>query len=136
MGHARREFLGRSIALAGAAALGAAPALNAAASAAPPKRKTRNPIGVSTYSFWGFNGVAASVDLNSLNLLGHSSASNPIIDLTDLEPVVDTWLSPSGGPSRSAHTAGAWVAANIALLTITIALLVATAFVLRRHDGG
>jgi ABC-type multidrug transport system ATPase subunit/pSer/pThr/pTyr-binding forkhead associated (FHA) protein len=87
-------------------------------------------------SFWGFNGVAASVDLNSLNLLGHSSASNPIIDLTDLEPVVDTWLSPSGGPSRSAHTAGAWVAANIALLTITIALLVATAFVLRRHDGG
>jgi len=87
-------------------------------------------------SHWGFNGVAASVDLNDLNMLGHNSAANPVIDLTNLQPIVDTWLNPVGGPTRSAHTAQAWLAANAALLTITIALLIATSLVLRRHDGG
>lgn len=87
-------------------------------------------------SHWGFDGVAASVNLNELNMLGHNSSANPVIDLTNLEPVVETWLNPVGGPARSAHTAGAWLAANAALLTITIALLIATSLVLRRHDGG
>ncbi len=87
-------------------------------------------------SHWGFNGVAASVDLNELNMLGHVSSSNPVIDLTDIEPVVSMWLDPAGGPARSAHTAEAWFASIIALFTITIGLLLATALVLRRHDGG
>jgi ABC-type multidrug transport system ATPase subunit/pSer/pThr/pTyr-binding forkhead associated (FHA) protein len=87
-------------------------------------------------SHWGFNGVAASVNLNELNMLGHNSSANPVVDLTDLEPIIETWMNPMGGPTRSAHTAGAWLAANAALATITIALLIATALVLRRHDGG
>ncbi len=87
-------------------------------------------------SHWGFNGVAASVNLNELNMLGHVSASNPIIDLTEMQPVVEMLLDPAGGPSRAAHTAGAWMAAIIALVTITIGFLIATSLVLRRHDGG
>ena len=87
-------------------------------------------------SQWGFAGVAATADLNTLNMLGNISTSMPVIDLTDLRPVVDTLLDPTGGPSRSAHTANAWLAANMALATITVGLLVATALVLRRHDGG
>ena len=87
-------------------------------------------------SHWGFNGVAASVNLNELNMLGHVSASNPIIDLTEMQPVVEMLLDPAGGPSRSAHTAGTWMAAIIALVTITIGFLIATSLVLRRHDGG
>jgi hypothetical protein len=87
-------------------------------------------------SQWGFAGVAATADLNTLNMLGNISTSMPVIDLTDLGPVVDTLLDPGGGPSRSAHTANAWLAANTALATITVGLLVATALVLRRHDGG
>ena len=87
-------------------------------------------------SHWGFNGVAASVNLNELNMLGHVSASNPVIDLTDMQPVVAVLLDPAGGPTRSAHTAGAWFASIIALATITIGLLLATSLVLRRHDGG
>ncbi len=100
-----------------------------------------NQAGLKQTSFlassnWGFNGVAASVNLNELNVLGHMTSENPVIDLTNVEPVVTMLLDPSGGPARSAHTAGAWIAANIALLTITIGLLVATSLVLRRHDGG
>ena len=87
-------------------------------------------------SHWGFNGVAASVDLNELNMLGHISSSNPVVDLTDMEPVVSMWLGPTGGPARTAHTAEAWFASIIALLTITVGLLLATSLVLRRHDGG
>jgi len=87
-------------------------------------------------SHWGFNGVAASVNLNELNMLGHVTSEYPVIDLTDFEPAVNLLLDPPGGPARSAHTAEAWWAANIALLTITIALLIATSLVLRRHDGG
>jgi ABC-type multidrug transport system ATPase subunit len=87
-------------------------------------------------SNWGFNGVAASVDLNELNMLGHISSSNPVIDLTDIDPVVSMWLEPGGGPARSAHTAEAWFASIIALFTITVGLLLATSLVLRRHDGG
>jgi len=87
-------------------------------------------------SHWGFNGVAASVDLNELNMLGHVSAGHPVIDLTDMQPIIDIWLDPAGGPARAAHTAEAWFAANIALITITIGLLLATSLVLRRHDGG
>jgi hypothetical protein len=69
-------------------------------------------------------------------MLGHVTAENPVIDLTDFDTTVGVLLDPPGGPARSAHTAEAWWAANIALLTITIALLMATALVLRRHDGG
>ncbi len=87
-------------------------------------------------SHWGFNGVAASVNLNELNMLGHLTAENPVIDLTDFPTAMGVLLDPPGGPARSAHTAEAWWAANLALLTITIALLIATALVLRRHDGG
>lgn len=87
-------------------------------------------------SHWGFNGVAASVNLNELNMLGHISSSNPVIDLTDMEPVIEMLLDPSGGATRTAHTAGAWLAANLALITIMVGLLIATAVVLRRHDGG
>ncbi len=87
-------------------------------------------------SHWGFNGVAASVNLNELNMLGHMTSENPVIDLTDFQPVVEILLDPAGGPARSAHTAEAWLAANIALITITIGLLIATSLVLRRHDGG
>ncbi len=87
-------------------------------------------------SQWGFAGVAASADLNTLNMLGNISTSLPVIDLTDLQPVVETLMDPGGGPSRTAHTTNAWLAANAALATITIGLLIATALVLRRHDGG
>ncbi len=87
-------------------------------------------------SHWGFNGVAASANLNELNMLGHISSSNPVLDLTDLNTVAGILLDPAGGPARSAHTAEAWFAANVALVAITIGLLVATAVVLRRHDGG
>jgi ABC-type multidrug transport system ATPase subunit len=87
-------------------------------------------------SNWGFNGVAASVNLNELNVIGRVSSSNPVIDLSEMGTVIETWLDPTGGPTRQAHTAGAWAAANIALGTITIGFLLATALVLRRHDGG
>ncbi|MDJ0954834.1 MAG: FHA domain-containing protein [Acidimicrobiia bacterium] len=87
-------------------------------------------------SHWGFNGVAASANVNDLNVLGHTTASNPVVDLTEFETVASMLLEPTGGPARSAHTAEAWLAANIALLTITIGLLIATSVVLRRHDGG
>ncbi len=87
-------------------------------------------------SHWGFNGVAASANVNDLNVLGHTTASNPVVDLTEFDTVASMLLEPSGGPARSAHTAEAWFAANIALLTITIGLLIATSVVLRRHDGG
>jgi hypothetical protein len=87
-------------------------------------------------SHWGFNGVAATADINELNRLGHVTASNPVVDLTDIDQLTDIVLDPSGGPVRSAHTAEAWWAANLALLTITVALLGAAGVVLRRHDGG
>lgn len=87
-------------------------------------------------SHWGFNGVAATVNLNELNMLGHMTSENPVIDLSNVQPVVSMLLEPTGGPARSAHTAGAWWAANIALITITVGLLGATSLVLRRHDGG
>ena len=80
--------------------------------------------------------MAASADVNDLNILGHTTSSNPVVDLTEFEEVASMLLEPSGGPARSAHTAEAWLAANIALLTITIGLLIATSVVLRRHDGG
>lgn len=87
-------------------------------------------------SHWGFAGVAATVDLNNLNMVGTASTSVPVIDVTDPAPLVEAITSPRGGQARFSHTAGAWLAANAALLTITIALLIATAVVLRRHDGG
>jgi len=56
MHQGRRHFLRRSVAAAGAASLGlSAPTLiKPAEGPAPPQRS--NPIGVSTYSFWRFNG--------------------------------------------------------------------------------
>jgi len=87
-------------------------------------------------SHWGFAGVAATVDLNDLNMIGNASVALPVIDVTEPGPLIEAVLSPRGGQSRFAHTPGAWLAANAALLTITIGLLVATAVILRRHDGG
>lgn len=87
-------------------------------------------------SNWGFAGVAATVDLNDLNMIGNASVSVPVIDITDPAPLIEAVLNPRGGQARFSHTSGAWLAANAALLTITIGLLVATAVVLRRHDGG
>jgi ABC-type multidrug transport system ATPase subunit/pSer/pThr/pTyr-binding forkhead associated (FHA) protein len=87
-------------------------------------------------SNWGFAGVSATADLNELNMLGNISRQMPIINMNEPGVVLDTLLNPAGGPARYAHTSGAWLAANAALLTITIALLIATALVLRRHDGG
>lgn len=87
-------------------------------------------------SHWGFAGVAATVDLNDLNMIGNASVALPVIDVTDPGPLIEAVLSPRGGQLRFAHTPGAWLAANAALLTITIGLLVATGVVLRRHDGG
>lgn len=87
-------------------------------------------------SHWGFAGVAATVGLNDLNMVGNASVSLPVIDISDPAPLVEAVMNPEGGQARFAHTAGAWLAANAALLTITVALLIATALVLRRHDGG
>ncbi len=87
-------------------------------------------------SHWGFAGVAATVDLNNLNMVGTASTSVPVIDVTDPAPLIEAITSPRGGQVRFSHTVGAWLAANAALLTITIALLLATGLVLRRHDGG
>jgi hypothetical protein len=87
-------------------------------------------------SHWGFAGVAATVDLNNLNMVGTAATSVPVIDVTDPAPLLEVITSPRGGQARFSHTTGAWLAASAALLTLTIALLVATAVVLRRHDGG
>lgn len=87
-------------------------------------------------SHWGFAGVAATVDLNNLNMVGTASTEIPVIDVTDPAPLLEAITSPRGGQVRFSHTVGAWLAANAALLTITIALLLATGLVLRRHDGG
>ncbi len=87
-------------------------------------------------SHWGFAGVAATVDLNNLNMVGTASTSVPVIDVTDPAPLIEAITSPRGGQARFSHTVGAWLAASAALLTITIALLLATGLVLRRHDGG
>ncbi len=87
-------------------------------------------------SHWGFAGVAATVDLNNLNMVGNASVSVPVIDVTDPAPLIEAVTSPRGGQARFSHTVGAWLAANAALATITVALLIATGLVLRRHDGG
>jgi hypothetical protein len=87
-------------------------------------------------SHWGFAGVAATVGLNDLNMVGNASVSLPVIDISDPAPLIEAVLSPRGGQARFAHTSGAWLAANAALLTLTIGLLVGTALLLRRHDGG
>jgi ABC-type multidrug transport system ATPase subunit/pSer/pThr/pTyr-binding forkhead associated (FHA) protein len=87
-------------------------------------------------SYWGFAGVSATADLNELNMMGNISRQIPMINTNEPGAVLDTLLDPAGGPARFAHTSGAWLAANAALLTITVALLIATALVLRRHDGG
>ena len=87
-------------------------------------------------SHWGFAGVAATVDLNNLNMVGNASVTVPVIDVTDPSPLIEAVTNPRGGQARFSHTIGAWLAANAALLTITIALLLATGLVLRRHDGG
>lgn len=87
-------------------------------------------------SHWGFAGVAATVGLNDLNMVGNASVAVPVIDVTDPGPLLEAITSPRGGQARFAHTRTAWLAANAALLTITVALLIATSLVLRRHDGG
>jgi ABC-type multidrug transport system ATPase subunit/pSer/pThr/pTyr-binding forkhead associated (FHA) protein len=87
-------------------------------------------------SHWGFAGVAATVDLNNLNMVGNASVTVPVVDLTDPSPLIEAVTNPRGGQLRFSHTVGAWLAASAALLTITIALLIATGLVLRRHDGG
>ncbi len=87
-------------------------------------------------SHWGFAGVAATVDLNNLNMVGTVATEVPVVDLTDPAPLIEAITNPRGGQMRFSHTVGAWLAANAALLTITIWLLIATGLVLRRHDGG
>jgi ABC-type multidrug transport system ATPase subunit/pSer/pThr/pTyr-binding forkhead associated (FHA) protein len=87
-------------------------------------------------SYWGFAGIAATADLNELNMMGNISKQIPLVDLSEPEVVIETLLEPRGGPTRFAHNAGTWLAACLALTTITISLLVATGVVLRRHDPG
>lgn len=87
-------------------------------------------------SHWGFAGVAATVNLNDLNMVGNASVAVPVIDVTDPAPLFEAITSPRGGQARFAHTRTAWLSASAALLTITVALLIATSLVLRRHDGG
>ncbi len=85
---------------------------------------------------WGFSGVAAISDLNDLQRLSTLANAIPIVDLSDPFEVAEAILETSGGPSRSAHTATALAGALIALSVLTVVSLVATAFVLRRHDAG
>ena len=69
-------------------------------------------------------------------MMGNISRQIPMVNTNEPQAVLETLLNPAGGPARFAHTSSAWLAANAALVTITIALLIATALVLRRHDGG
>ncbi len=85
---------------------------------------------------WGFSGSAAISDLNDLQRLSTLAADIPIVDLSRPFELADQLLDVSGGPARFSHNATALLGAIVALGVITAVCLVATALVLRRHDGG
>ena len=85
---------------------------------------------------WGFAGVAATADLNELQKVSTLALEFPIVDLTDPAAVGKKLLEAQGGPNRYSHDTTAWMGAAVALTILTAICLVATALVLRRHDGG
>lgn len=91
---------------------------------------------VLSSAHWGVAGAASTTDINQLQIFDERLRDLRTVDAADPGPAVAVLTATAQPEQRWAHTRRAWLTSILALLVLTILPLIATAFVLRRHDPG